>query len=117
MKQLQLIYDEVIEKSEEVRSFNREVKRELDGNVEYRSLGDDIRDIKEKRALIRLSVLEKFGIQTERIGEVISQIKDEKQKMTDVAMTNLMKGLTVLVKDKYEDEYEPVWSVKFKKIS
>jgi len=37
--------------------------------------------------------------------------------INDIAMTMVMKGETVSVNDKYENEYEPLFTVKFKKVS
>ena len=35
--------------------------------------------------------------------------------MTDLAMSMMMKGETVAVKDQYDNAYEPVFKVSFKK--
>jgi len=35
--------------------------------------------------------------------------------MNDIALSTLMKGETVVVKDEWDNEYEPAWKVAFKK--
>jgi len=50
------------------------------------------------------------------LEDIKSELDVDKVRMTDQAMTDLMSGVTVAVKDQFENEYEPVWSVKFVKV-
>ena len=57
-----------------------------------------------------------LGRAWEKLEDIKSELDVDKVRMTDQAMTDLMSGVTVAVKDQFENEYEPVWSVKFVKV-
>ncbi|NTW30646.1 MAG: hypothetical protein HGA33_05175, partial [Candidatus Moranbacteria bacterium] len=57
-----------------------------------------------------------MGKRWEELEEAKNDIEAKKEMMTDVALTNLMDGVTVAVEDSKGNEYEPVWSVKFRRI-
>ena len=44
-------------------------------------------------------------------------IASDIELLTDVALSSMMKGESVGISDKYENEYEPVFKVMFKKIT
>jgi len=115
-KQLQLIHDELLDKQQSAKEIRREYKDLLINSDEYNDLTEEINALREKRAAIEQSIQLGMGRRWEELEETKAEIEEEKEMMTDVAMTNLMDGKTVSVRDKRGDEYEPVWSVKFKKI-
>ena len=43
------------------------------------------------------------------------EVETHKEMMNDVAISTLMKGETVMVKDEFDNAYEPIWKVNFKK--
>ncbi len=116
MKQLQLIFDEVAEKKMEARDLRDMYKDALNDANEYLELTEQIKELREKKKTIELRVQNQLGRAWEKLEDIKSEIEADKVMMTDVALSNLMAGITVAVKDSFENEYEPVWNVRFKKV-
>lgn len=114
--QLQLIFDEIAEKKQRSKELLANYKNALKNNEQYQTLLGDMGELKERKKAIEESVLEDLGKGAEELEEVKASIKGSQEMMTDVALNNLVSGKTVAVKDEFGNEYEPIWSVKFKKI-
>jgi hypothetical protein len=115
-KQLQLIYDEVIEKKHEKKDLQDMYKDALANVDEYLKLADQIKELRDKKKMIELKIQNQLGRAWEKLEDLKGALDVDKVRMTDQAFTDLMDGRTVAVKDQFDNEYEPVWSVKFRKI-
>ena len=114
-KQLQLIYDEVLEKKQSQKELQEMYKDALRDADKYIELGQKIEKIKAERKVIELKVQQKLGRAYDQLLDIKSELTAEKVTMTDLAINDLMAGVTVEVEDKFGNKYEPIWSVKFKK--
>lgn len=115
-KQLQLIYDEVIEKKHEKKDLQDMYKDALANVDEYLKLSEQIKELREKKKTIELKIQNQLGRAWEKLEDLKSALDADKVRMTDEALNNLMAGITVEVKDQFENKYEPIWNVRFKKI-
>jgi len=115
-KQLQLIYDDVAEKKLEKKDLQEMYRDALTNTDEYLKLTEQIAELRDKRKNIELKIQNQLGRAWEKLEDIKSEIDVDKVRMTDQALTDLMEGRTVAVKDQYDNEYEPVWGVKFRKI-
>lgn len=114
--QLQLIYDEIAEKKRDKKDLEKQYKDALANTDEYEEIIEKIRELTDKRKGIEALVQTKLGKTWEKLEEIKDEVAEKKITMTDLAMNDLMAGKTVLIKDEAGNEYEPVWSVKFRKI-
>ena len=80
---------------------------------EHSEIVEQITALREKKKNLELKAQESLGTAWHKLEDIKREIEAEKEMMTDVAFTDLMAGRTVVVKDKFENEYEPKWSVKF----
>ena len=116
MKQLQLIFDEMAEKKQETKELKAMYKDALADANEYAEITEKMQELREKKKAIELRIQDQLGRSWEKLEDLKSEIDADKVMMTDVALSNLMSGVTVAVKDQFANEYEPVWSVKFIKV-
>lgn len=116
MKQLQLIFDEIAEKAKEKKEISAMYKDTLNQAENYAEICEKIADLRAKKAMIESQVKGQLGKAWEKFEELQSEMKAEKELMNDVAINNLMAGKTVEIKDRFDNKYEPVWSVKFVKV-
>ncbi len=116
-KQLQLIYDEILEQKMEVRDIKELYKSAVEQMEEHAFNLVKIKKLRDHNRQLEQKAKESLGKSWEKLEDIQNQIKVEKETMTDVALRDLMDGKTVLVKDRFENEYEPVWSVKFIKVN
>ena len=54
-------------------------------------------------------------ISDEKLDDLKREVDTNKEMLSDIAMSTLMKGETVEVKDEYDNVYEPAFKVNFKK--
>lgn len=115
-KQLQLIHDEFLERKQTIKEIKREYRDFLSNDEKYQETKLKLDGIRETKKSIEIGAQGLMGKRWEELEEAKGEVEAMKETMTDVALTNLMDGKTVAVKDSQDNEYEPVWSVKFKKI-
>ena len=112
MKDIKEFFDRIQEHKKEQRDLNLAVKDSLRNMPEYHDLTDQIDRLKLKRAKIEQSAMDDVA---HKIDLLKANIKDATQAMSDIALTTLMKGEMVKLVDDKDNEYEPVFSVRFKK--
>lgn len=116
-KQLQLIYDEIADKKQTKKELQEMYKDALESADNYSELNEKIKELRDEQKAIKERVQLQLGRAWEQLEDIKFEMDADKIRMTDVALNDLMKGVTVSVKDQYENEYEPIWSVRFKKIN
>lgn len=92
-------------------------KSALDNNLEYQRVLEDMKELKEKKKSLEESAQAELGRQFDRLEELKQNIKTSKEMLSDIAITTLMDGKKVEVKDQYNNLYEPRYNVTFKKTS
>ncbi len=114
MKDIREVFDRMQEHRKEQRELGAMIRDSLRNSHEYHDLTDQINRLKAKRNQIALAVTEELE---HKISLLKTNIKDGTQLMSDIALTKLMKGESVTLTDAAENEYEPIFSVRFKKLS
>ena len=112
MKNIQEIFDRIQEKKREQREINSSYRDALRNSVEYREVVDKLDTLKMKKRQIENALRDQVSTQldTLKLG-----IKADLETLSDVAFNSLLKGEMVAVTDQYQNKYEPVFSVRFKK--
>jgi hypothetical protein len=116
MKQLQLFFDEVMAKQQEVKEIKAEFKDALDNVDEYVQLTEEVKRLNERRKAMKEKIVEQMGSRYAKLEDLLIDVKAEKEMMADVALADLTEGKPQTVKDAWGNEYEPVFSVKFRRI-
>lgn len=117
MKSIQETFDQIQTAKKEQKEINQVYKNSLDNNLEYQRILEDMKELKEKKRALEESAQAELGNQYDRLEQLKQDIKTSKEMLSDIAITTLMDGKTVEVKDEYDNLYEPRYSVSFKKTS
>ncbi len=112
MKDIKEVFDRIQQHKKEQRDLNLAVKDSLRNMPEYHDLTEQIDRLKLKRAKIEQSAMDDVA---HKIDLLKANIKDGVQMMSDIALSTLMKGEEVKLVDDKDNEYEPIFSVRFKK--
>lgn len=110
MQDIQELFQKLQEFKKEQREVRKEFKYSLENDGKYMELVDELKTLREKKKQIEDSY------KPARLEELKDEINDLNEMISDVAMSTLMEGKSVYLKDEYEIEYEPVYKVTFKKI-
>jgi uncharacterized coiled-coil DUF342 family protein len=115
MKDIQEIFNELQGLKKDVSETRKDYRNILTQDPEYQSILDDMEEFKINKKATEESAKTSLGSSWEKLEENVQKIKDLEQIITDVAMTNLMDGKTVEVRDEWDTLYEPIYKINFKK--
>jgi len=110
MKDIQKIFDDIQELKKERREINKEYKYLLDNDAKHQELKEKLKKLREQKKQIE------DANKPARLDEIKNEIEEFNQMISDIAISTLMSGESVYLKDKYDTEYEPIYKVTFKKI-
>lgn len=115
MKNIQEVFDRISQLKKEQKNAKGAYKDALDNSDNYRKMTEELKTLKEKKKQTETLIQRELGAQFQKIEDLKLEMESNKEMLSDIALTTVMKGETVEVKDEYGNVYEPVWSVKFKK--
>lgn len=116
MQDIQGIFNRLEENKKKLKDLKDAYKDALKTSLEYTEIDEKLKSMREKRKQVEQTIKEQFSHEFTQMEDLIIDIDSDKELLNDIALTQMMSGQTVAVKDTYENEYEPVFTVKFKKI-
>jgi len=115
MKDIQEIFNELEEQKKIQKEIQTEYKDALSNANEFEEIQNQIKELTEKRKTIQGMVQAEMGQRFQDLEIAKDQQKDLKQMLSDIAMSNLMDGKSIELKDQHDSVYEPKFSVTFKR--
>ena len=114
-EQLQIIHDRTLQAKKEMSDLKKMFKEALDNNENYLKLKADLDIVRGKMKKISDSVKDDFSSEFNKIDTLKLDLEGDNSLMSDVALSNLTKGESSKVEDKFGNRYEAVFKAKFKK--
>ncbi len=115
MAKLEEIFNKIQNSKKEQREIKAIYKDALTNSGEYKKITEEISELKEKKKSIEEGVKHDFSSEFTKLDSLKTDIESDKTILADIAINQLMKGETVEIIDDYDNKYEPVFSVRFKK--
>jgi predicted nuclease with TOPRIM domain len=115
MQNIQDVFNHIREMKKEQKDLRDMYKDALIQADEYEEIVEQIKVLREKKQAIEARIQLQLGRAYEKFEDLKHEVETEKEMMNDIALSTLMKGETVVVKDEWDNEYEPNWKVGFKK--
>ncbi len=115
MEDIQAIFNRIQETKKKQKDLKVIFKDALASNGEYQELQDKMKTMRENRKRIETSVKESFADEMKKLDDLKIDIESDVEMLNDMALTKMMKGETVELSDEYKNNYEPIFTVKFKK--
>lgn len=112
MRDIKELFEKIQEHRREQRELNSSIKDSLRNMPEYQDLSDQISRLQLKRAQLENAASEHVA---SKVDLLKLNIKEGMQTISDIALTTLMKGQSIKLKDSKNNEYDPIFSVRFKK--
>lgn len=117
MQKMQDVFDQIQELKKERKEIAREYRDALSQASGYEDVTDELKKLREKKKMLETGVQAEMGSRYEKFEELKLEIESLDQMLTDIAMTTLMSGESINLKDKNDVEYEPSYKITFKKIN
>lgn len=115
MPKIEEIFNRMQEAKKEQRSIKSMYKDALFSSPDYKKILDDYNDLKRKKKQIEAGIQEEFGADFQKLDEIKLDLETDKELLSDMALNKYVKGESVEIVDQYDNKYEPIFSVKFRK--
>lgn len=99
-------------KQKDIKTLYRDA---LKNSQEYQEIGDKLKALREKKKQLEAGVKSQFTSEFTQLDAYEADIAADLQLLTDAALTQMMKGERVEVQDEFNNVYDPIFTVKFKK--
>jgi len=115
MKSLQEVFDRIQETKTQQRNIKIMYADALANSHEYQDVVEKMKKLKTIKKEIEDQTKAELGTEWEKLDLMKLHLREDKETLTDIAISTLMKGETVKVTDKSNNDYEPIFSVRFSK--
>ena len=117
MQNIQEVFNRIQEAKKKKKDLEEAYKDALSTSLEHKEIKEKVQTLQARKKQIEITIKEQFSGELTKIDDLKIDIASDTEMLTDIAMTQLMKGETVEVKDQYDNEYEPTFKVNFKKVN
>jgi len=116
MSKLDEVFFRIQKTKREQKKIRDAYKDALQSTPSYKKTVEELNELKEKKKKIETDVRADFHSDFTKLEDLKIDLDTDKEMLSDLAMTQLMKGETVkIVDEENQIEYEPVFQVSFKK--
>ena len=117
MKDVQEVFNELLTAKKEMKEIRKEYKDVLAQDTEYQELLEKLNTMRETKKQHELSAQRDMGMRWEKLEDLKGEVKALQEMISDISLSTLMDGETVEVRDEYDNLYEPMYNVNFKKVN
>ncbi len=115
MIDIQEIFNRIQETKKKQKDIRSAYKEALAASEEYKEIKDKVETLKARKKQIETSIKENFSSELTKLDDLKIDLESDAVMLSDMALSKLMKGETVQVTDQYNNNYEPLFTVRFKK--
>lgn len=115
MQNIQEIFDRIQRHKKEQKELKAAYKDALNASAEYKKIVEDVKELREKKRKMEFSIKEDFSSEFTKLDALAVDIASDMEMLNDLAISQLMRGEPVSVTDAYQNSYDPIFSVRFKK--
>ena len=117
MKDVQEVFNELQIAKKEMKEIRKEYKDVLAQDAQYQEFLEKLNTMRETKKQHELSAQRDMGMRWEKLEELKGEVKSLQEMISDISLSTLMDGETVEVRDEYDNLYEPMYNVNFKKVN
>lgn len=115
MKNLQTVFNEIEELKKEQKTLKASFRDALSHSASYQELVEAAKKARESKLTAESEIARDFGPEFNRLEEIKNQLNELNVQLSDIAVSNIMKGERIEVYGPNQTEYEPLMQVKFKR--
>ncbi len=116
MQNLQEIFSRVQKAKARQKEIKNTYRDALTATPEYEEMNDKLKTLRERKKQVEQAIREQFSHEITELEDLKVDIESDNELMNDLALTQLVKGEAIEIKDQYENEYEPIFNVRFRKV-
>lgn len=116
MQDIQEVFVRIQESKKKMKDLKEAYKDALSTSEEYKHITDEMKTMRERKKVIENTIKESFSSEFTQIDDLKIDIASDMELLSDIALSKVLKGESVQIKDEHDQEFEPIFAVKFKKI-
>jgi len=116
MKEAQEVWSRIKEKQTAQKTLKDIHRSVLANSQEYQLVLEELKVLKEKKKKVQSSLESDLKEEFQKIDEIKSDIASDREMLSNIALSQLLKGEKVELSDEHNNKYGPVFSVRFEKI-
>lgn len=117
MSNIQEVFDRVQKTKKEQKELKAMYKDALNNSGSYQRSVEELKKLKEEKKKFEDSIKQEFASEFDKLEILKNELINDSQLLSDMAISQVVKGQKIELKDEYEIKYEPLFNVKFKKIN
>ena len=115
MQNIQDVWIRIQDTKKQQKNIRQIYKDTLESSAEHKELTEKIKTLTARKKQIEAEAKSDLGSEYEKLNALKKDIQLDQELLSDIAVSNLMKGETIKITDGENNEYEPIFSVRFKK--
>jgi len=115
MQDIQEIFNRVQEVKKKQKEIRAAYKDALSSASEYVELTEKLKTMRERKKQIETTVKNDFAGEFTKLEDLQIDLASDMEMLSDLAFAKMVKGEAIEIKDQYDNAYEPVVVVRFKK--
>ena len=116
MQDLQAIYARMQETKAKIKELRAQYKDALSGIPEYQTVKEKLDGYRLRKKQLETEVKKEMAGSFDALEQLKVSLVSDQQMMSDISMSKLMKGETVELTGENDSRFEPVFSVKFRRV-
>jgi len=116
MANLQEVFNRLEKAKKEQKDIKAMYRDALKNSSSYQETLEEIKSFKEKKKKIEDGIKDDFVKEFDKLEIIKNEIETDKMLLSDAALSQYLKGENVEIIDEYNNRYEPIFTVRFKKI-
>ncbi|MBP9760903.1 MAG: hypothetical protein KBD15_01520 [Candidatus Magasanikbacteria bacterium] len=117
MQDIQSVFTRLEESKKKLKDIRSAYKEALENVQSFVELTEELKTLREKKKQIETTVKQDFSGEFTKMEDLKIDIASDQELLNDIASTQLMQGQSVAVTDKYQNNYEPILKISFKKVN
>lgn len=114
-QELPAVFKRIQDKKKEQRELKTMYRDALSVNGEYQKILEELEDLKIKKKQLEASVKADFKEEFDKLEGLKLNIASDNQLLSDLALNQFVSGELTKLVDENQVEYEPIFTVRFKK--
>lgn len=115
MNKVQEVFNRINNSKKEQKEIKKMYRDALSHSEEYQQVLEEQKSLREKKKEIENKIKGDFQSEFDKLDTLKLDIENDTMLLSDAALTQMMNGEEIEIKDEYENKYEPIFSVRFKK--
>jgi len=116
MKEVQDVFDRTNKSKEEIKELNSQYKDALASSREYEEIKEKMKVMRDEKKTMEQMIQSEMGKDWDRLENLKEDLRVDREMLADIALVNLTNGKPIGVKDEKGNDYEPLFSVRYRKI-